>query len=207
MLPNERAIGQNKKHPRSVSYIDFLRLNIAWYISELEKLKNEIDDDGKIDNLKDSYRAMLLDKEYNGIKSIVRVIVPGKKPPNGWLSTTQRASNQNIFSDRLIVENFFGRLFTFNFIGSKWPRFEAKYCQFLLFSVALTNAHFLWNPLRADVSILYRLISSMVQFIGESLCRRRAANQNDCRERRLQRLPEQFDRWNNSSSSSIYFDQ
>lgn len=109
-----------------------------WHISELEKFENEseIDEDGEIDNVKESNSAVLLDKRYNGIESTVCSIVSDKKLPNGWLSAVQRARNQNIFSDRVIVESFFGRLCTFNLSGSKWRWSEEKHCQFLRFAVA-----------------------------------------------------------------------
>lgn len=171
VLSTGLTICQSKTHPGSVWVIDILGLNRAWHISELEKLESEfeIDEDGEIDNSKDSYCAVLLDKGYSSIKSTVRGIVPDEKPPSGWLSATQRTRNENLFSDRVVVKNVLGRLCTFNLIGFKRPWSEEKYCQFLRFEVALTNGHILWNPLRAGECILYRWVSNTLLFINEPL--------------------------------------
>lgn len=44
-------------------------------------------------------------KGYIRVRREIRAIIFTRKPPNGWLSAYQRECKQNIFSDRIIVEN------------------------------------------------------------------------------------------------------
>lgn len=194
VLPNGLSIGSTKAFPGSVADIEIFRANKNWHERGLEKRVDEtaINDDGELSNSYPDTWAILVDKGYTGLANTVRAIIPDKKPANGYLTTAQRTRNHNISSDRVIVENFFGRLCTFNLFGSKWRWDEEKYNDFFRFGMALTNAHIIWNPLRTTDGTLYKSLMNRLCFIGESQLKKRLASQNSCRERRRQRISEQI---------------
>lgn len=53
--------------------------------------------------------AIIGEKGYQGGSNFIRIIHPKKKPPGGLLSATDVEENRKISSDRIIVENYFGR--------------------------------------------------------------------------------------------------
>lgn len=55
---------------------------------------------------------MLVDKGFVGLANTIRVIRPKKKPPRRELTAADALKDRQISSDRIIVENFFGRLCT-----------------------------------------------------------------------------------------------
>ncbi|KAF0706934.1 hypothetical protein AaE_013874 [Aphanomyces astaci] len=54
--------------------------------------------------------AVLIDKGYNGLTASTRAIHPKKRPSNGTVDRHDLERNANVLSDRVIVENFFGRV-------------------------------------------------------------------------------------------------
>ncbi|KAE8965604.1 hypothetical protein PR001_g28675, partial [Phytophthora rubi] len=54
--------------------------------------------------------ALLADKGYQGLSSHFRAITPNKKQPGETLSIEQLEENDRIAHDRVLVENYFGRL-------------------------------------------------------------------------------------------------
>lgn len=111
--------------------------------------------------------AVLRDKGYTGAERDVGAIIPCKKPPKGLLSVSDREQSKNISSDRVVVENYFERLCTFGFIGSEWTWGQSEYNLCFNFSNALTNAHIIWNPLRASVENFNCLVASCLVFIED----------------------------------------
>ena len=89
----------------------------------------------------------MLDKGYDGAVLLVRAITPQKQ--TCVLTMAEVESNNQHAADRVIVENFFGRM------TQLWGLAEKKYCYTLdmynhglFFCVALTNFHVLLHPLR-----------------------------------------------------------
>ena len=86
--------------------------------------------------------AILMDKGYVGATRSLRAIIPKKKPVRGTLSCSEFIVNSNISSDRVIVENFFGRVTDkFRILGKKytWDRENLSLVVDVCFS--LTNYH------------------------------------------------------------------
>ncbi|KAJ0405908.1 hypothetical protein ATCC90586_005853 [Pythium insidiosum] len=54
--------------------------------------------------------AVLTDKGYQGAASFVRAIHPKKKPVGGSLTAEELQRNARVSSDRVLVENYFGRV-------------------------------------------------------------------------------------------------
>ena len=93
--------------------------------------------------------AIIANKGYQGAQENCRMILPNKKPRNGHLSLSQKLYNQKLSSDRIIVENFFGRLCNlWGLLQKKYRWSLDKYDLFNQLGVALTNFHILKNPLQ-----------------------------------------------------------
>lgn len=56
-----------------------------------------------------NHRAILADKEYQGLPSDTRIGIPIKNPPHGSLSYSEKKANRNIGKVRVFVEHVFGR--------------------------------------------------------------------------------------------------
>ena len=60
-----------------------------------------------------SHPALLADSDYMGLDNVYHeLIVCKKRPPHGELSQKDLETNSELHSDRVLVENFFGRLKT-----------------------------------------------------------------------------------------------
>ncbi len=75
-----------------------------------KKLHEEmIEDTGPLQDKYPSNWCILVDKGYQGCAKGVCIVTPKKTPPCGSLTTEEKEQNKNLSSDRIIVENFFGR--------------------------------------------------------------------------------------------------
>lgn len=191
VLPNGIAIGCSKVYPGSVADITIFRKRLSIHKLWTEKDENEVDELQDLGEMHSNFPknwALLADKGYHGIQTDVRAIIPKKKPVNGALSSGDRTRNANISHDRVIVENFFGRLCTFGLFAQKWRWDEDKYTMFFQTGVALTNVSIMFNGLRAsDISLSTR-VHNRLATIGGALATKRAASQAHYRENRKRRL-------------------
>lgn len=135
------------------SDISICESNLAFHEKKLKKSQDDarLRDDGPLLDSYPSTWAILADKGYQGLHRRIRAITPAKRPANGLLSPSDVAANDKIASDRVIVENFFGRLKTLWAVTSDiftWKR--DHYDLFFQTCVALTNVHIRFNPLRDD---------------------------------------------------------
>ncbi|RHY85554.1 hypothetical protein DYB28_003071 [Aphanomyces astaci] len=81
----------------------------------------------------------------------VRAVLPLKKPMGGILTFEDLRRNDRITSDRVIVENFFGRLKTLWGVCNDTYRWNRKtYDVVFQTCMAFTNAHVRFHPLRAE---------------------------------------------------------
>ena len=93
--------------------------------------------------------AILADKGYQGAADELRVLCPKKKKPRKMLSVDDDNGNRELSSDRVIVENYFGRMTGLWEITSRKYRWaEELYDPIAHACVALTNIHIFWHPLR-----------------------------------------------------------
>ena len=87
--------------------------------------------------------------------------------------------NENISSDCVLVENYFGRmciLWTVMSNKYKWP--GNKYDMICKLCVSLTNIHIFWHPLRERDGEFYRAFVNRIYEIGENEVKRRSQTQS-----------------------------
>lgn len=88
-------------------------------------------------------------KEYQAMENEVHAIVPRKKPENVNLDHEDPRQNDRISSDRVIVENYFGRLGTlWTRVGSKYRWDSGSYDFLFKLCLSLTNIHICWHSHR-----------------------------------------------------------
>ncbi|RHY38011.1 hypothetical protein DYB38_012731 [Aphanomyces astaci] len=124
--------------------------NLEFYVSALSKKATEdrIADHGYEGT---NQWAVIADKGYQGIQRVVRAVLPKKQPAGGILTLEDVRSNDSIASDRVIVENVFGRMKKLWAVwGEAYPWSRANYDVLFQTCMALTNVHICLHPLRAD---------------------------------------------------------
>ncbi|KAG3129634.1 hypothetical protein PI126_g20876 [Phytophthora idaei] len=110
--PNARVVFLTNHMPGSVSDITIMANHSKYHQRLLEKNNQErlIEDNGEGSEQYQEAWAILADKGYQGGASMLRVVRPKKKPCNGELTADELARNARVSSDRVLVENFFGRV-------------------------------------------------------------------------------------------------
>eukprot|EP00171_Calliarthron_tuberculosum_P021823 IDg21823t1 len=188
---NGLASAYSKHYAGSVSDITILTKRIEEHRLRLEKG----DEDKDIDDvyfMSDEYPnhwAFLADKGYQGAQEMIRCVIPFKKPARGVLSADQEKFNRDLSSDRILVENYFGRMLSlWNVMSQKWTWSETLYDTVVCMCVGLTNIHVDSKPLRSVDSDWYNRYMNRLLHIGDSRKRKRAETQAMYRERRKQRL-------------------
>ncbi|ETI39709.1 hypothetical protein F441_14581 [Phytophthora nicotianae CJ01A1] len=132
--------------------------------------------------------AVLADKGYQGLDAHLRCIHPKK---GNQLNPEEVRQNGRISSDRVIVENFFGRICgLWRVCAEKFRWSEAFYDDIFHICVSLTNYHVTLHPLREQNGTCYRQYQNRLLAIGAEMKKRRRLNQE--RYRRNQRLRHQM---------------
>ncbi|KAF0692854.1 Aste57867_16100 [Aphanomyces stellatus] len=136
VLPNGFAINCSKHYKGSVSDKTIFDENLDFHVANLSKGVDEmyLDDPTVADDVREW--AVIADKGYQGIQHAVRAVLPTKKRTGEMLSVAEERQNDCIATDRVIVENLFGRVKTL------WGVCPEKY--------PLTNLHVRFHPLRAE---------------------------------------------------------
>jgi hypothetical protein len=119
--------------------------------------------------------AVLVDKGYQGAGRVLRTIQPKKQPRGGTLDRDDIARNKAVSSDRVLVENFFGRmcsLWKATYATFKWS--ESRFDGVARLCAALTNFHVRLMPLRARDSEHYNMVLSKYQSMGDRVRTQRA---------------------------------
>ena len=92
--------------------------------------------------------SVLVDSGYQGLQRSVNAILPEKKRPNRPFTRQQRRHNQDLASERVICERYYGRLKTkFRMMSSKYRNSREEYHNIFELCIALTNYHTLQYPL------------------------------------------------------------
>ncbi|KAG2776368.1 hypothetical protein PC129_g6393 [Phytophthora cactorum] len=120
---------------------------------------------------------------------MLRCIHPKKKPRNGELTAEELVRNGNVSSDRVRIDNFFGRVCTLRKITHstfKWN--ESSFGSFTRACFALTNFHFEVNPLRANDGRFYKSVMGRYAAMADRERTRRATTQRRYRRRREARI-------------------
>ena len=131
----------------------------------------------------------MADKAYYGGQELCRVITPFKKPNNGVLSQEEEEFNRKLSADRIIVENYVGRmgkLWSLLSVKYKWR--EELYDMVFALGVAFTNVHVGLHPLRADDIEWYNRYNNRLNALGEHVKRKCNEAQEKYRRNRKQRL-------------------
>ncbi|KAF0713319.1 hypothetical protein AaE_011815 [Aphanomyces astaci] len=171
VLPNGLAINCTSYHKRSVSDKAIFDDNLDFHRTNLTKHPSEM--------------AMT----DTGGRHEVRAVLPTKKPSGGFLTFDQQCTNDRIATDRVIVENYFGRLKTLWAVCGDAYRWNRKNYDVLFQTcVAITSVHIRFNPLRAedgDANIQYL---NRLNAIGLKKIKDKKKAQQKYREKRKTRL-------------------
>ncbi|KAJ0390448.1 hypothetical protein P43SY_011509 [Pythium insidiosum] len=195
VVPTGFAIGMTKHVGGRVTDKTIFDNNIDFHMSQLVKQGDEhnVRDRGPLAEEYPQQWAVLGDKGYQGFAEQVRGISPHKRPPGGILSMEQQQFNDEVSHDRVVVENYFGRLKTlWNVIGSCWKWDRSNYDLFFECCVALTNVHVRFNPLRDTDGKDYRRYLRRLQMISASIKAKKAEKQADYRANRKRKISQVF---------------
>jgi len=191
VIPTGLAINCFHYRRGSVTYITIFRDNKVFHKGASTKKTQEegMAEDGPLLECFPGSWIILADKGYQGLSDSFRVVHPKRRCPTMPLTVEEEATNRNISSDRIIVENYFGRLCTlWALCSDKYRWQEAKYEMYFRACVALTNMQVRAHPLCADDGEHYLNDPRRLNHIGTTrLQNKREANRR-ARERRLLRL-------------------
>ncbi|KAH7474463.1 uncharacterized protein KRP23_8594 [Phytophthora ramorum] len=156
----------------------------------------------------DAIRLRCESDRYQGLGDQKRCIHP-KKGRN--LSRADQQFNDEVSSDRVIVENFFGRLCTlWRVCADKYRWSEDLYDDIFQICVGLTNFHIECNPLREHNAEEYAQREHRMLAIGKEKARKHRLSQEKYRRRKQMRhrmslddLPRHHDTDENSDATQI----
>lgn len=189
--PNGFAAAFSPHYPGSVSDISIMSRRIEEHRFRTEKADEDKDmtDDENEEGNSHTHWAVLADKGYQGAHEMMRFIVPHKKPPRGTLSPSQDRFNKKLSSDRIIVENFFGRLQSlWDIMAVKYRWSEKLYDDIVGMCIALTNVHIDHLPLRGVDGEWWNRYMNTLNMVGNEKKRKRSEQQRMYRSRRNDRL-------------------
>ncbi|KAE8876558.1 hypothetical protein PF005_g7017 [Phytophthora fragariae] len=134
--------------------------------------------------------AVLVDKGYQGAGRVLRTIQPKKKPRGGTLDRDDLAWNRAVSSDRVLVENSFGRMcMIWKATNATFKWNENRFDSVGRLCTALTNFHVGLMPLRARDSDHYDMVLAKYQSMGDRVRTQRARAQRHYRMRQQLRSP------------------
>jgi hypothetical protein len=150
--------------------------------TEAEKLP---EDHWKLHDKFRDYWGVLVDKGYQGLADECRAIHPKKRPPRGFLDRDDEEFNRKQRSDRVLVENYFGRMCSLWMITSRQYRWtESRYDMVMTICAALTNFHVSTEPLREQDMSYYKDVLSHLSDIGNERFTKKRQNQQKYREKK-----------------------
>ncbi|KAG6595899.1 succinyl-CoA:3-ketoacid coenzyme A transferase [Phytophthora cinnamomi] len=195
VLPNGQAVNCTQHYPGNTDDIEVFRKNAEFHLQALQKIEGdeEIEDEGRLISQHPISWAVLADKGYQGLACDFRAVTPYKRAPSQTLTLEQVATNGRIAHDRILVDNYFGRLCTLWYIcADKYRWDEDKYDVYFQTCVALTNFHIRANPLHREDGDNYARYLQRLREIGESITVNRRETQQRYRENRRNRIATLF---------------
>lgn len=207
VMPNGLCISSSQHYPGSVSDFEIFQRMKEWHVKHLRKKVGDADipDHGLHADEHPEMWAVMADKGYQGILDICRGVTPIKKRPNGHLSLSDIAFNRKLSSDRIIVENYFGRLCSlWALLSQKWRWNESMYDDYFKLALALTNVHILWLPLRYEDNQRFQRARNRLIHIANEQVEKRRQVLNRYQERRRHRLGLQFRNTQHESRPSTF---
>lgn len=169
--PNGLAMFVGASKPGSIHDFSIFQDNVETYNEFLKKKAEDrtITDRGELRAKYPNQWALMADKGYQGAAELCRAILP-KKGRN--LTDEDDERNDRIASDRVICENFYGRMKKlFKIMEDKFRWDEGTYGTVVHVCAALTNFHLLKNPLRREDGDFYQAV--LERYAGQELDRKR----------------------------------
>ncbi|KAF0702525.1 hypothetical protein AaE_015869 [Aphanomyces astaci] len=191
VLPNGFAINCTSYYKGSVSDKTIFDENLDFHTANLRKEATDMDlaDADDLGPDRELRWAVLVDKGYQGAQRDVRTVLPLKKPMGGILTFEELRRNDRIASDRVIVENFFGRLKTLWGVCSDTYRWNRKtYDVVFQTCMAFTNAHVRFHPLRAEDGDANSQYINRLNAIGAKMVKNKNTAARTYRSKRKARL-------------------
>lgn len=195
VLPNGLALCCSKHYPGSVSDLEIFQRMRNVHSKYLRKNEADlrVNDVDPLVAEHPNLWAVLVDKGYQGAPEFCRTIQPVKKRANQRLSLSDERFNKKVSSDRIIVENFFGRVCgLWSVLQRKWRWSEQSYDIVFRFCVALTNLHIRWHPLREEDYERFQRIKNRHLQIGVQQVEKRKRTLERYRQKRRRRMDVQF---------------
>ncbi|ETV76561.1 hypothetical protein H257_09560 [Aphanomyces astaci] len=188
--PNGRCVAMSESHPGSVH--DFTIMHSRQEVHKAMLMKNQQDmllpDHGELSAQYREQWACLVDMGYIGIANTLRGIHPKRCLVNGVLDASDVERNRLISSDRVIVENYFGRvcaLWKASYATFTWS--EKNYCAIQRTTFALSNFHLSLIPLRLEDETFYGMVLARYERMANEKKRKRAETQRRYRLNRQER--------------------
>ncbi|ETV66667.1 hypothetical protein H257_16969 [Aphanomyces astaci] len=177
--------------PGSVADVTLIRSRLDEHQRFLSKEASEsiINDNGELFRGHPNSWALLVDKGYIGLTASLRYIHPKKKPTGGALDRHDLDRNKEVSSDRVIVENFFGRvsmLWKVSYATFVWG--EKLYDDIQRLTFSLTNFDASLLPLRLEDHDGYRAVMARYKCMAAENTTKRAAAQRRYVQLRAERL-------------------
>lgn len=188
--PNGQASGVSKHAIGATADIDILKSRIKQTEKRLHKgnVSQWVDDYPMNDKYPETWAA-IGDKGYQGAANHIRMVTPYKKLPGRNLTPNQIIFNQKLAADRIIVENYFGRMKKlWNIVSKTFLWDEDLYDNIFSLCVSFTNVNIKLQPLKNGDGEWYENYLTAIRAIEESRKRKRSETQADYRERRKRRL-------------------
>lgn len=195
VLPNGLAIMCSESFPGSTSDISIMSRRAIVHMDQTKKKSYEenLEDFGQLSETYPNNWGILCDKGYQGAAAFCRAIHPHKKPSGRGLSLEQEVFNDRIKSDRVIVENYFGRMCSLWAITSTKYRWNHDlYSTIMKLCVGLSNLHILWQPLRDNDGANHNRFQNRLYTLGNNIVEKRRLAQRKYRAKRSRKLQSQF---------------
>ncbi|KAG6959331.1 hypothetical protein JG688_00010124 [Phytophthora aleatoria] len=142
VIPTGLCINCSSHYRGSATDITIFRDNKGFHQTAATKSPSEenMADDGPLHDQYPGSWTILADKGYQGLADSYCVLHPKRRHPMAPLTLEEEETNRSISTDRITIENYFGRIWTLWAVASDKYRWqEKKYETIFRACVALTN--------------------------------------------------------------------
>jgi len=154
-LVNGLCVAVSPHHPGGVHDFNIFKSRVPLYRDLCLKGPSEFNLEARISGgtgMQESHWSVMADKGYQGAQALLRAILPKKDPK----TEADFELNAKIARDRVIVENFYGRMKRcFAITANIFRTDHNDYNGILKICCALTNYLLQLKPLRASEGVFY----------------------------------------------------
>jgi hypothetical protein len=178
------AINCTQHEPGATRDLTMFKQKKAFHLQKIQKLPGDesLPDEGPLLNAHPNEWAILADKGYQGAADYLRCIIPKK---GSSLSRADQSNNDKISHDRVIVENYFGRLnVLWRITADKYRLARELYDDVFRLCVGLTNVHVAHCPLRRENGDWYRRSQNKLIELGIKIKQKRRLAQEKYRAKK-----------------------